>query len=412
MEKETFWSLDEIKEINPAESGQETSFLEHLLKISATSENILCHAAGELESYGHPYVFCFAQLPFVVNVENKKFSVNCARDGLRAELRFEKKSGFIDEHGAIKTGLLTRDLSNNSHRRKRNVNFTQVYGLMPLWEKRAELHKAYVNCLTPSGLKNEEIGKIKGWMELPAAKIADPKRRFAPLTAQAFQAEVARRVMPEFHQAIRNFVDAYSVANLEKLPSVDTLYSYHIMIAPGRLACAAIPIPVIDGLLIDELEGENAGPDHTRLERFLGKDFPKSDRVLTQIMAMHKLLKQGEAELALIGCATAIEWFLNDKFSDDLINNGQPVNISASINHFFGKHKSLGLLNFLSKSEIDGLKALAKARNLVVHGSLPTRSWGAPTSIARESVIEPSSIREYLYLAIDVYRSVNLQVSV
>ena len=46
----------------------------------------------------------------------------------------------------------------------------------------------------------------------------------------------------------------------------------------------------------------------TRALRFPYREF---DRYLNQLLAMQSLARSGEFELAVIGCVTAIEWFLN-----------------------------------------------------------------------------------------------------
>ena len=398
-------SLDEFHAVNPPDTRQTTSFLHHILNIAAATEASLNDAAERLERLSGPYVVAFAQLPFTVDAGDICYPVRGWREGVVVDLRFRRVTGAFKHNGTF------RQLEPSEHlvsqpEGLRPVSFTQVTGVVRLWNKRASLHKSYLSCLTPNGLRNEVIGRVEGWIDAPEAKMSLPARRYAPLTAQAFQAEVANRVRTELLRATQSFIRAYSVATLEDLPSADLLYSYFIMIAPGRVACASPPIPIGAGLCDRPSERASSQPSEARLRSLLDMSLPFENRFLRQLMAMHRLLKHGEAELALIGCVTAIEWFLNETFAEVVRRTRSGASLSASVSACL----RAGVLDFLPQAQREGLRTLSLTRNAIVHGPPPHRAGS--TSILRISeVATPEYTLSSLFLALDLYQQVNVQVA-
>lgn len=241
-------------------------------------------------------------------------------------------------------------------------------------------------------------------MDLSEARMPLPARRYAPLTAQMFQDEVTRRIRTEVHHAVKTFLRAYRVANLEDLPSVNQMHGYFAMVAPGRLASSSPPIPIAAGLCATNRTVSIADASPERIASLLGKNTPLSNRVLGQLMAMNRLLVQGEPELALIGCVTAIEWFLNDRFGDLVRRSRSGREISASISACLRS----GALNFIAEGMKAKLMELALTRNAIVHGPPPAREPSEVWSTRQCFVVEPKFVRDSLFLALDLYRAVNL----
>ena len=197
------WSLEDVQALNPADSRQDVSFLSHVLSISAATEESLCSAAAQLEAREGPYVVAFAQLPFTIDAGSQTYKVHGWREGVVVELKVTRVAGTFTQDGTLR--VLDADAVEASALPDglKSLEFTQVTAVIRLWNKRAKLHEAYLNCLTPSGLRNQVIGRVEGWMDAPEASMPLPARRYAPLTAQAFQAEVARRVRTELLRATR-----------------------------------------------------------------------------------------------------------------------------------------------------------------------------------------------------------------
>ena len=399
------WSLEDLKTLNPADSRQDASFLGHVLSICAATEDTLCGAAALLEALAGPYVVAFAQLPFTIDVGSQLFKVRGWREGVVVELRFTRVPASFTQDGSLTaldaTGAEARSFTEGLNR----LEFTQITATIRLWNKRARLHKAYLNCLTPSGLRNEVIGRVEDWMDAPEAKMPLPARRYAPLTAQAFQGEVARRVRTELLRATQSFLRAYSVANLESLPNGDVLYGYFVMVAPGRIACASPPLPIAAGLCAAASTPPSVGPSAERLVALLDRSLPFEDRFLGQLMAMHRLLKQGEPELALIGCVTAMEWFLNEKFAALVRRTRAGKPMSASIAACLRS----GALDFLSQPQREVLRDLALSRNAIVHGPPPSRSGHHANQLRTPVAVGHEYVRASLFLALDLYRAVNMR---
>lgn len=401
------WTIDDIESLNPRDSKQSTSFLAHLFKIGAANAAGFCQGSELLDSRVGPYVLAFAQLPFAMHLSDEPFTVRGWREGVKVDLRFSVERAQFDLSGRLVTDRESSSESAGDGPEAPVVEFTQVTGVIRLWTRRAHLHKAYRNCLTPDGLRNEVIGRVGDWMDSPEAKMPLPARRYAPLTAQAFQADVARRVRTEFVRAIHSFSRAYSVASLKDLPSTDTLFGYFIMIAPGRVACASPPIPIVLGLCDNRVKNNGGTPDAKVIKSLLDKSIPVEDRVLRQLMAMHTLLSNGEPELALIGAVTAVEWFLNERFGHVLRESGNRKRGSFSINDF----SNAGLLTFASPEAMARLVALARIRNSVVHGAPPSRTQGQRNGGRLLGAANEESVQEALFFALEVYRAMNLSAA-
>lgn len=399
------WTSEDIELLNPKDAKQDASFLEHLYRTGAATAVDLCNGSDLLENQSGPYVLAFGQLPFELAVPTEPFRVQGWRQGVTVELRFTRASTRLDVFGVtVRDGAMLEEDSGPDIPQL-DGRFTQVTGLVKLWTRRAQLHKSYVNCLTPKGLRNDVIGRVGDWMDAPEAKLPLPARRYAPLTAQAYQAEVARRVRTEFLRAIHSFAQAYSVANLESIPNINTLFGYFLLIAPGRVACASTPIPIVAGLAASYQNSSEPGPSAAELRSLIGKPLPEDDSVVRQLMAMHRLLIDGEPELALIGSITAVEWFLNRYLSKRLRQSTKRKSGSFSIREMM----SAEALNFLPSETKDKLRSLAELRNSYVHGAPPARpmkhkSRGVVSS--ENSTLDHS--REALFLSLEVYRCSNL----
>lgn len=397
------WTFEDIELLNPAETNQKSSFLQHVIHIGAASEKLLCETAELLEQRGEPFVAAFTQLPFLIGCSDTFFTVPGYRKDICVDLAFTPICVTINLDGRLVHVLANEVGTSNSE----VVWLTQVTAIVRLWHQRARLYQAYINCLSPLGFKNEIIGYVKNWMDLSEAQMSFPKRRHAPLTAKMFQAEVAHRIRTEINYALQTFLRAYSVANLEQIPAAKHLYSYFVMIAPGRLACAEPPIPIISGLSGIGKQVSVEAVCSERIYNVLAKRTHFEDRVLEQLMAMHRLLQQGEPELALIGCVTAIEWFLNERFPQLIRHSKSGYEISASISVCL---KS-GVLNFLKDQEKAHLETLSQARNSIVHGAPPKRMLtDMPNMNNRKFIFDKKFVAAGLFLALDVYRAVNLNV--
>jgi hypothetical protein len=398
------WTLEDLEAINPRECNQERSFLTTTIEIGAATPELLCRAAEILEERGPPYLIAFAQLPFPLDCGSEFFRVSGKRDGMVIDLNL------------IATPLTFSHIGQPEHVQVESLNsagkygpvmwITQVLAVLPLWGARTKYYEAYLDCLTPNGLRDRAIGRIENWMVLEEVKMQEPIRRHAPLTAQMFQSDVAHRVYKEIAHAIQSFLQAYSVVQLEELNPVDQLYGYFLMIAPGRLACAMRPVPVTYGFCRSDVTFKPRGSSSRRIMSILGSNVSLEDRMLKQLMAMNRLLKQGEPELALVGCVTAIEWFLNEKLRNT-IKNVQLGGRSLSIQNFL----DFKAISFLPLEMRSRLREVSRTRNRIVHGPPPLRKransseHGLGCWVGRH--VDAEFVHDALFLALDVYRTLN-----
>jgi len=393
------WFFEDIQALNPIEPDQKISFLQHIIDIGSASEGLLCRTAEALDQRDGPFVAAFAQIPFVFSCSDSPFVV----PGLRKDVLVELNFNTIDAHIDLSGKLILEPSMNIDNKDIGIFQITQVTAFVPLWTKRARLHKAYLECISPRGFSNNVIGQIEDWMNIPEAKLALPKRRYAPLTAQAFQAEVSIRIRRELEYTLNSFLTAYSIANLVELPQLSTLHGYFAMVAPGRIASASTPVPIASGLCVAQKATLSEGVSSDRVKNLLNKHLPMEDRILTQLMAMHRLLNQGEPELALIGCASVIEWFFNLNFPWIVRRKKNGQKHSASIVECLKG----GVLEFLSVEQRNKLKKLSEARNDLVHGDPPVRVKHSWQSKKRNFIVDDKYVKDSLFLALKIYHTVN-----
>ena len=164
---------------------------------------------------------------------------------------------------------------------------TQVRAFLPVWGRRMVYYDAYLDCLHNDGLE-ERIISTTAWhpANTPAAYTGEA------VTAHAFEAELASRVASELRYALRKFLVAYSLVALEEFPPLNRLYGCFLLTAPGRVTYAAPPEPVLAGML-NQLPFPTAVKKE-RIEQVLKFGVRELDGYLSQILAMHRLAKQGE----------------------------------------------------------------------------------------------------------------------
>jgi len=390
------WTPEEIDDMNPPGPGQHRSFLAHIYDIVAATPSDLATWSEQLENEAGPHVLAACQLPFQIALGVEPIRIAGWRKGSTVELRFSKKSAVIDHPGHMLPASDGDSGSTTSAGGLHDTHFTQVTGIIRLWTRRASLHTKYANCLTSSGLRNETIGRVGDWME---SEEAHHRGRYAPISAEAFEGQVARRVRTELHAAINSFLAAYSAGTLTELRRPDRLHGYFIMIAPGRVACASPPLPIIGALAARGQRIGSEAPSAGKLRTLLERPIRLDDRVLRQLMAMRRVLEAGEPELALVGCVATIEWFLNASLSPSLRAHSRRKKGSISITEL----REIGGLEFLPREHVEQLLQAARKRNEAVHGPPPSRP-----SVRHQTALHSDDVNQVLDLALRTYRESNL----
>lgn len=115
---------------------------------------------------------------------------------------------------------------------------------------------------------------------------------------------------------------------------------------------------------------------------------------VSQILAMHRLAKQGEPKLAIVGCVTAIEWFMNSFVK-------QEEKWSLSIKECLKKTP----FSFLPDDLKRHLRAIAEIRNAIVHGE-PSQRGETRAASERDSL---SRVTVVVQTGVDLYREINLK---
>jgi hypothetical protein len=124
--------------------------------------------------------------------------------------------------------------------------------------------------------------------------------------------------------------------------------------------------------------------------RFGRRDF---DRYQHQLLSMQRIAQNGEPELAVIGCVTAIEWFLNSL----LVNKeARMLSITPCLSRPLKANLSSGL--------IESLRDVANRRNSVVHGQPPERG--------KEATPSDRTISEIVGTGLALYREAQAQLKI
>ena len=280
------WSFDDINRKNPPGKGQRSSILPRLLKSCSATEDFLCETSDDLESRGQPFVCCLGQLPYPLSLEPVTYAIRGASANISLHLDFRLFALNMDSAGRLDFAYVTPEQARTSENSGCPMG-TQVRAFLPVWGRRMVYYDAYLDCLHNDGLE-ERIISTTAWhpANTPAAYTGEA------VTAHAFEAELASRVASELRYALRKFLVAYSLVALEELPPLNRLYGCFLLTAPGRVTYAAPPEPVLAGML-NQLPFPTAVKKE-RIEQVLKFGVRELDGYLSQILAMHRLAKQGE----------------------------------------------------------------------------------------------------------------------
>lgn len=391
------WSTEDIAALNPPGARQKHSFLSKLIAMRATTSSLLIEFSELLEYRSGPYVAAFGQLPFDIGTGNVCIKAPGDNASTIVELHIRPTSIALDSFGRP----ICADEAEEAVPVQKSSAITQLVGVLRLSDKRARAHSPYVARLSHLNLMDQPLAdhKIENWMRLPQSILQEPARRRPPLTGEDFQREVAARVRDHLLYAVRATSSAYSVSRLERMPAIDFLYGYHIMIAPGRIACAGTPHSVLNGLMPSFTPKSTSQIDVGDVFDVLINSQRCENSFIRRLQAMHQLAQAGEPELAIVGCVTALEWFLNETFPELTTVSKNGLRKSASLSAFIN-HKRL---DGVSSKDQEALREVVAVRNQCAHGEPPTTGHATIESTQRRKEL----VREALFLALRVYKSIN-----
>ena len=183
---------------------------------------------------------------------------------------------------------------------------TQVSAFISLWGRHRRYHRNYCSCISSQGLLNLQLNSsLFGKKRAPAGYDGEM------ISAHRYESETTRAILIEFHHTIEMFLRNYDIVAFECLrpPERDSLPGFFAMLAPGRLSYVKRPISPLMGMIQVQTIPRRIPTD--RIMSALQYSHREFDRYLSQLLAMQSLARTGEYGLAVIGCITAIEWFLN-----------------------------------------------------------------------------------------------------
>lgn len=382
------WQWDYITGMNPPVEGQTRSLLEYLISIGATSESLLTKVSAELEIRGSPYIAHVCQIPNTIYLDESKFLID-AWQGDSVELNFQNVFLYTKPDGTMACFSTPQDT---------NLEFitqaTQLISYIDLKRIRAKLHPIYESCITSAGLNNRVIGNSGTWRHMPKIEVTQK----VPLTAKEFENDIAIRARLLVKSALIKFLTAYSLVQLENLQESPYLYSSFTMTTPGRISGGGIPKPLISSLTRSAPRNFGYPAKKSDIKIQLKSNIAKDDRFVHQILSMSKLAQSGDPELAIVGCVSALEWHLNNKFIKFLkrIKSGKIISSSLTL---MMKDELFSDLDPHLKEWAFGF---AKLRNDIVHGAPPIEKKDHKLAMANEAF-------SGLKLALQIYKFTNLK---
>lgn len=351
---------EDIQVLNAKTEGQDRSLLEHLISIGAASPLLLEEISEELHLHEQPHVAHICQIPLVFNLDTDRYRVPSWYAGEYVELNFRKIYIQINPDGTQSVYPACK-----SQKRKalgHITQATQLVSFLKLEGKRRELYPKYLKCLQHTTFTDEVIGNSGSWLHVKPSVISSD----VPLTAKVFENDLAIRCRKEVSFCLSKFLKAYGLSQLQELPIFPYLYGSFTMVAPGRISGGGAPKPLVAALgeLINPIGRDNV--TNNQIDQYLTTINATHDRVVSQVLSMSGLIEKGEMELAIVGCVSAIEWYINERFPKFVSKKG----MSSSLN----KILSDTLFSNMSKDFEAEIRSLAELRNSIVHGEPPTNN--------------------------------------
>ena len=327
------------------------------------------------------------QLPYPIFVDKKKYNLPGATTGAVVQLDFRLFTVEVDDDcKAISTPIKLDQLSPKGGL----ALGTQVRGFIQLWGRSVDYYKNYQYCLRTDGLENCIINpQTSEW------KLLHGEYTGRIVTSGIFEGEIAEKVGPELMSALKRFLPTYSIWARQEIPNKFKHYNYFVMSAPGRVAYRKLPISMFSNMLREFPKLPVATVPKENLEDALSFGIREIDRYLHQLLAMCRLSKEGEPELALVGCVTAIEWYMNS-----LIRSKD--NWQMSIRDCL---KDAIFKDFPERLK-QQLREIALQRNEIVHSQPPERN---KHNVLITFGSHPKNIDDIVEIGLDLYRETNLK---
>jgi len=307
------WTYEDIVLRNPAQPGQRSSILDRLLRTGVAFPDLLVDGANDLETYGSPFVCCFAQLPFPIAMQPYVYVLRATAE-IIFHVRFQLIGLELDEDCQPHVKSFTATKSSQS---QELAIGTQVTAFVQLWRRYVSLHKSYEACLTPNGLEDRVINPSV-W-----TKKNSPVSSGHSTTAYGFEAELAERIERDLDIALSNMLLHLSVLGLEDFTRMPCLYGYFLMPAPGRVVYANRPIPVFKGMLKTSLIPQLTKKDE--LNSAMQFQVRHISGFLAELITLKEVSKLGESHLAIAGASAQIEKYLNGFVKDKLDGHSRAI---------------------------------------------------------------------------------------
>jgi hypothetical protein len=378
------WSIEKIAMRN----SDQPKRLDTILQTQSASEDLLCDTANRLEDGFSPQVCCFAQLPFAVAVDPKQsFDLPAGRHGGSVTLSFSRQQARLARDNKIELVDVPSEFNESG-----SGYLTQVRAFFNLWGRHKRDYENYLQCQSDSGLINQPLNSsLWNRKRAPAGIAVGPIQADDTRNAFYFEEQATDAVTHEIIHVLKIWLDNYTMVALDDHVQIERLCGLFVMLAPGRIRYSEPPLPVVPEILSHSRVPAEVDTEILKKALLFGRR--EFDRYLRQLVAMQRLAINGEPEIAIVGCQTAIEWYLNSFLEKQEVDAN-------------GRVRSLSVVRCLDKKPFRDfplelklrLKLITEKRNDIVHGGPPNRlemvHKGAPIP----------TIAEVAQVALDLYK--------
>lgn len=375
------WDIDEIRALNPLLPGQVRSQIDHLLGVTATSDDELCELAEWHEDIPENRVLCVFQLPFAFADLREPVKLPTQQQGVFVEATFSQQHISCDQKGKITIVRNETDRSDEFWSRR----ITRCVISLPIWGKRAQYYDAYQARCLPTGVKDEVIIPAhESWIMDRALKTKD------------YEYNLVRRMLREVLYAVRILLKAVRVTTLFPCD-----HDYHFsgmfwMPSPGRITYTQPPRPIVGEILQSSQDDDLVVVPN--LENAIRHRLREVTRFERALMSFEGIRRTGEVKAALIGVIAVIESALKEKLASK-------ANLAKLLND--------ERLKNLDQGDIDVAHKLRKARNAIVHEYLSTEHDTGRSHVSKADRVSQNKDLDRLCLegiqsARSIFRYLNL----
>jgi hypothetical protein len=290
--------IDEIR--NASKLGYtraiSTSIVDRLITAKWCEEVDLLEAYEDLQKSGSDRVTIFFQLPFLVKLPNKWIKIKSEYGN--PYIKFKAVDFFEGQrHGR---------LINDSYR---DIKRTQVLMSYQLWGERLQRYPSYLETLVIASEFKSVV--LMEW------EYSDRSEASRPFTPQTYELDVAKRLLLQTINVLKDFIPIYSVASKDSLSyTPERLDRFFMMVKTGRIVIREFSEPTTS--ISSVQKPDDYSSNLTALKRYL-KQNRRPSIYETYLLDAARQIEMGAYNLAIVQVVMILDWFANEIIEDHIL---------------------------------------------------------------------------------------------